>query len=62
VEISLICFFGHNFGTRYSRKSIQPSKDLYYSLVPNKKIKSKNRSWHWHPALDDCHPNIHKYA
>jgi len=43
ARISLINLwhFGHNFGTRNARKSIKPSKDLYYSLVSNENSSQK---------------------
>jgi len=43
VGISLITlwYFGHNFGTRNARKSVKPSKVLYYSLLSNKNSSQK---------------------
>jgi len=43
VVISLINFrkFGHIFGTINARKSIKPSKDLYYNLESRKKLSHK---------------------
>jgi len=36
ISLINLWYFGYNFETRNARKSIEPSKDLYYSLVSSK--------------------------
>jgi len=38
------CFFIHNFGYRYARKSFKGSKDTYFGLVSEKILSQNNGS------------------
>jgi len=55
--------FGHNFGTRNTRKSIKPSKDSYYSLKSKKNLSSEIGLFVRLSGMmmsSDCKQNMHK--
>jgi len=44
------CFFIHNFGYRYARKSLKGSKDADFCLVSENNLSQKNWSMGWGPG------------